>query len=462
MKLLTLLSLFFLPSIALSQNNDLQSDSLAWARRTRYSLDCVEALKRKDYVAASTRFDSEMRREISSSMLEKFWEQFLQKCGGEVYDIDNIVRDEFNNFFWVFPSYKAKKDRWQFRIAFNEEDSIGAFFIDKYLPPPQKNKWKLPDYVAADSIAERTFTLNKGKDYELQAHLTLPTKKQKPPCVVIVHDAGPWDKDASRFSNKPFFDISWGLASKGIACVRFDKRTFVHYKTIAEKGVLITPTFDTEEDVYEAIAQLKKRKDIDTNKIFLLGHGLGATLSPRIALNEKSVKGLIMLAPYGRPLEDALLEEFEYVMYLDTLKNASNKKKVIEKLQKQIKNVKSPTLSLATNTNDLPLETPASFWLNLKSFNSIKTLRELKIPALILRGERDYRTSEADFNNWRNGLLQNKVNDPRYSFVSYKKLNNVFMSGDEKSSPIEYHEPKSVDKEVVDDISKWIHSRSNN
>lgn len=441
-----------------AQGNSTDTDSATWAKRTKVSLDCVENLKKKDFVAASVMFDSEMKREISVATLENFWKQFLEKCGGELYELDNISRDEFNNFAWVFPSYRAKKDRWQFRLAFNEEDSIGAFFIDKYLPPPQNNKWKLPSYVSADSVGERTFTLNKGKDYESEAFLTIPTRTPKPPCVIYVHDAGPWDKDGSRYSNKPFFDLAWGLASKGIASLRFDKRTFLHYKTISENKILITPTFDTEEDVFEAIRLLKKRKDIDTNRIYLIGHGLGAVLTPRIAQKDKSIKGLIMLAPYGRPLEDALLEEFEYVMQLDTLKNGQNKRQAVEKLKMQVKNVKSPTLSLATQTSSLPLETPASFWLNLRSFNSIKVLKELKLPALILRGERDYRTTDADFDNWKSSLLNGRVHDNTYSFIKYTDLNNIFMEGDGKSSPLEYHEPKNVSKKVVDDIAQWIHS----
>lgn len=464
MNYLKLLLIFFVSVFSIqllkAQSTHTDTDSLAWAKRTKYSLECVENLKKKDFVAASAMFDSEMKREINVATLENFWKQFLMKCGGELYELDNISRDEFNNFAWVFPSYKAKKDRWQFRIAFNEEDSIGAFFIDKYLPPPQKNKWKLPDYVSVDSVAERTLTLNKGKDYESEAFLTIPTRTRKPPCVIIVHDAGPWDKDGSRYSNKPFFDIAWGLASKGIACLRFDKRTFLHYKTIAEKTAVITPAFDTEEDVHEAIRLLKKRKDIDTNKILLIGHGLGATLTPRIAQKEKSVVGLIMLAPYGRPLEDALLEEFEYVMQLDTLKNAQAKRRAIDKLKLQTKNVKSPSLSLGTPTNDLPLETPASFWLNLRSFNSIKLLKEIKLPALILWGERDYRTTLTDFDNWKNGLLNGKVYDSSYNFIKYSDLNNIFMEGYEKSSPLEYHEPKNVSKKVVDDIAQWIHTVS--
>jgi hypothetical protein len=245
------------------------SDSLRWSQRTQYALSCVDALKAKDYSQASQRFAKEMRREISLAMLENFWKQFLEKCGGELYELDNIIRDEHNTYYWVYPSYKAKKDRWQFRIGFDDNDSISAFHIDRYLPPPQKNSWRLPSYVSADSVTERQFIINKDKDYETAAYLTIPTWKTKVPCVIFVHDAGPWDKDASRYSNKPFFDLAWGLATHGIASVRIDKRTYLHYKKIAEKKEAISAKFDTEEDIYQIIHTSYRAKTLTQNNFFL-------------------------------------------------------------------------------------------------------------------------------------------------------------------------------------------------
>lgn len=233
--------------------SEVDQDSIRWAQRTEYAISCVDALKSKNYTIASRRFDSEMRQEITDKDLENFWIQFLEKCGGELYHILDIKREESNTFFWIYPSYKAKTDYWQFRIGFNDEDSITAFHIDRYIPPPQENKWQLPQYVSTDSTTIREFTINKGKDYELTAYLTIPTWNYNTPCVIFVHDAGPWDKDAARYSNKPFADLAWGLATRGISSVRIDKRTYVHYKQITKKNIPITPTFDTEEDIFEII-----------------------------------------------------------------------------------------------------------------------------------------------------------------------------------------------------------------
>ncbi|HRE58885.1 MAG TPA: hypothetical protein PLW09_13795, partial [Candidatus Kapabacteria bacterium] len=57
---------------------------------------------------------------------------------------------------------------------------------------------------------------------------------------------------------------------------------------------------------------------------------------------------------------------------------------------------------------------------------------------------------------WKKQLYHSMSHQERYTFISYPLLNNIFMIGEEKSTPLEYHEPKNVSKQVVDDISKWV------
>ena len=48
------------------------------------------------------------------------------------------------------------------------------------------------------------------------------------PAVVLVHGSGPNDRDESVGGVKPFRDLAWGLASKGVVVLRYDKRTKVY------------------------------------------------------------------------------------------------------------------------------------------------------------------------------------------------------------------------------------------
>jgi hypothetical protein len=57
------------------------------------------------------------------------------------------------------------------------------------------------------------------------ATLTLPHGNGPWPAVVLLAGSGPQDRDETVGPNKPLKDLAWGLASRGIAVVRFDKIT---------------------------------------------------------------------------------------------------------------------------------------------------------------------------------------------------------------------------------------------
>ena len=91
--------------------------------------------------------------------------------------------------------------------------------------------------------------------YPLQGILSLPDHcSARVPAVVLVHGSGPADRDESIGANKPFRDIAEGLSNKGIAVLRYDKRTKVYGKQLLKAGPsAVTVKSDTIEDGSEHI-----------------------------------------------------------------------------------------------------------------------------------------------------------------------------------------------------------------
>ena len=58
----------------------------------------------------------------------------------------------------------------------------------------------------------------------LGATVTLPKGAGPFPAVVLVQGSGPHDRDETIGPHEPFRDLAWGLASRGIAVLRYDKR----------------------------------------------------------------------------------------------------------------------------------------------------------------------------------------------------------------------------------------------
>ena len=122
-------------------------------------------------------------------------------------------------------------------------------------------------------------------DHRLPGTLRLPRGTGPFTAVVLVHGSGPSDRDETIGPNKPFQDLAAGLASHGIATLRYDKRTL---KFRAEFAPPATYTLEQEvlADAVAAVAALAAAPEIDHKRIFVLGHSLGGMMAPRIAARE--------------------------------------------------------------------------------------------------------------------------------------------------------------------------------
>src|SRR6185369_4322477 len=93
---------------------------------------------------------------------------------------------------------------------------------------PKPAAYQPPAYVVPSMFREQELTVGAGTEWALPATLTLPTGTGPFPAVVLVHGSGPNDRDETIGPNKPFQDLAQGLASQGIAVLRYEKRTKQH------------------------------------------------------------------------------------------------------------------------------------------------------------------------------------------------------------------------------------------
>jgi len=88
----------------------------------------------------------------------------------------------------------------------------------------------------------------------------------------------------------------------------------------------------------------------------------------------------------------------------------------------------------------------------LRGYDPAEEAKTLLKPMLILQGERDYQVTKEDFAGWKKTLASQKS----VTFISYPKLNHLFMEGSGKITPAEYLTPGNVAKVVIEDIAGWI------
>jgi hypothetical protein len=216
----------------------------------------------------------------------------------------------------------------------------------------------------------------------------------------------------------------------------------------------ITVKQETVDDAVAAIDTLAGRERIDGSRVFMLGHSLGGNMIPRIGAATDKIAGFISFAGSTRPLEEIVLEQTKYILALDGNITDEEQQK-IDEIAKQVERVKSSDLSTDTATKELPLGVAAQYWLDLRGYDAAESAKKLRKPLLVLQGERDYQVTMADFERWKETL--GSRDDVK--FISYPKLNHLFVEGEGKSSPAEYTAPGNVAEVVVKDIASWINAQ---
>ncbi len=273
--------------------------------------------------------------------------------------------------------------------------------------------------------------------YELPGTLTIPKGKGPFPAVVLIQGSGPNDRDETVGANHPFADIADGLSSRGIITLRYDKRTYAIRNLDPQK---ITVDDEVVQDGVAAVRMLQARRDVAQNRIFVIGHSLGAMLAPEIAQKASPVAGIVMLAPSGRKLPQVMVEQARALaqdspMQLDELERDAN----------QLSTHKMPTTQTFFGA-------PASYYYDLDARDEVAIARTLDLPILILHGSRDYHAIADDVRDWQSGLK----GDPKVQLQTLPSLNHLFMASPDKPTPADYFAPGHVDAAVIGTIASFI------
>jgi len=402
-----------------------------------------------DFAAVEATFDATMASALPADKLKEV-RQGLEAQVGAFARQAGARAEKYQQYDVVYVTLEFALAAIDMKIVFDPAGQVaGLFFQPTQSAPPAA--YVPPAYVRAETFREQDVTVGGGK-WALSGTLTLPLSDGLTPAVVLVHGSGPNDRDETIGPNKPFRDLAWGLASRGIAVLRYEKRTRQHpAQFTADVLATLTLKEETVDDALAAVALLRQTAGIDPARVYVLGHSLGGYAIPRIGLADPQIAGLIVLAGPTRPLEEITLEQVTYIAGLDGTVTADEQAS-LDALGAQAARVQDPNLSAASPAADLPLGIPANYWLDLRGYDPGEVARGLSQPLLILQGGRDYQVTTVDFEGWKAALASRSD----VEFRLYPDLNHLFMVGEGKATPAEYDRAGHVAEPVIADLAQWI------
>ncbi|MGH9677005.1 MAG: alpha/beta hydrolase family protein, partial [Candidatus Acidiferrum sp.] len=238
----------------------------------------------------------------------------------------------------------------------------------------------------------------------LAGTLTLPPGAGAFPAALLICGSGPHDRDEALAGHRPFLVLADFLTRKGIAVLRYDKRG--NGKSTGSYAEATSEDFAS--DVSAAIAYLKTRKEIDAQKIGLIGHSEGGILAPMIASRSNEVPWIVLLAGPGLKGEDILLKQSELISRAANLDDAQIAKSqafdrqayALVRQEKNRATLESKLNELVQSTGMAGAVPPAALQAQFRMLGSpwfrffldydpVPTLEKTRCPLLALNGEKD-------------------------------------------------------------------------
>ena len=401
------------------------------------TIEFVRRMGDGEFETAREPFDTAMREQVGADDLADIWTSFRGNKGPFVTVADTELTT-LSGFRTVVVTARFTSGRTRFSVLFDGQGQIAGI-----RPAPARTSWSPASYVDESAVTEVEESVRVDDACSLGATLTLPAGDGLVPGVVIVHGSGPSDRDGTVGPNKPYKDLAWGLASQGIASLRYEKRT----RACRIEGTL---TIDEEvtNDAVAAADVLRAHSRVADSDVVVAGHSLGGMLAPRIATADTSLAGIAMLAAPARPLTEVLLDQYEYLADLDgTVTDAERAQ--LDAVRTAVDRIESGEV----DQEERVLGASGAYWNSLLSYDPTATADALTRPAFVLQGDRDYQVSvEDDLTQWRVAFADNRDAE----FTTYPALNHLFMPGEGQATPAEYFEANNVAESVVDDLTSWV------
>ena len=288
----------------------------------------------------------------------------------------------------------------------------------------------------------------------LYGTLLLPQSKRKMPVVLLIAGSGPTDRDGNspllKGANNSLKLLAEGLAAKGIASLRYDKRGVGESGKDMLLAAKNTGKMPREEElnfnhfIDDAVLWGQKlRGDKRFSVVAIAGHSEGSLIG-MVAARKMKADAFISIAGAGRPVGQILLEQLKQQLPPDLMKTAE----VIVSQLAAGKIVESvpPSLNIVFRPSVQP------YMISWLAYDPAKEIAKLTIPVLITQGATDIQATAQDVKSLASA-------NPSAKVLIIDGMNHVLKNvpSDKDKQSASYSDPAlPVMPELIDQISLFI------
>ncbi len=299
--------------------------------------------------------------------------------------------------------------------------------------------------AAPPAITEEAATL-KTPTGDVFGTLELPAVRTPVPVALIISGSGPTDRNGNSpalpGANNSLRMLAGGLATRGIASLRYDKRG------IAASRAAMTGEQDLRftnfiEDAEAWVKQLRDDKRFST--VTVIGHSEGSLIG-MVAAREAQADAYVSLEGIGRKAADILAEQLKPQLPPELF---TQTQRILDQLSSgTIPNPPPTVLPMLFRPSVLP------YLVSWFKYDPAVEIAKLEIPVMIVQGTTDIQTSMVD-------AKALAAANPRARFVTIEGMNHILkeVSGDRMAQMPKYSDSTLVVvPKLLDEIGAFVRS----
>lgn len=401
----------------------------------------VQDLLQANYEAAYTEYahDEAMQKAVNANVYKQIMEDLYKQVGQPVAVL-HTAEWEAQGYQIVQVAVAFDNQNFGVNVVFNDAGEIAGLNYSEVViiqeEKPESEHEAVTEVISVGS-------------YELEGELMLPWNIESAspvPVVILVHGSGATDKDETIGPNKPFLDLAKGLAAKGIATIRYDKRAFSHSEASVD-DYDFTVWEESIEDALAAVELANGDERLNNSQIYILGHSLGGYLIPKMMTHTNEVAGWIFMAASNEPIQEMVIDQYTYLAGRDDEVTA-DEQTAIDQMAAIAQQLKAPE---TLDPKQPILGAYPAYWIDLNAYRPLEEVIQHTVPKLFLQGERDYQVPVNQFETWKE-----TIGAANAEFALFDGLNHLMMPGEGAPNPDEYMFPNHVDDRVIDTIADFI------
>lgn len=203
------------------------------------------------------------------------------------------------------------------------------------------------------------------------------------PAIVLIGGSGRVDRDA-RVAGIPIFtQLAGALAQRGFLVVRYDKRGVGQSGGRDERATIE----DYAEDAVSVVKWLEKRKDVDGERITLVGHSEGGAVAMLAGAKEDDIASLVLIAAPGMLGADLILEQQRHS--LELLKAGEEERKAKIDVQQRIQTAVLSGVGWEGIPPEYRKAADTPWFRSFLQFDPAAVMKKVEQPVLIIQGALD-------------------------------------------------------------------------